>query len=975
MAIYHCSAKTIGRSSGSSAVNSAAYRSGEKLYDQRLDKTFYYAGKILDVMHKEIMAPDKKLPSWVHNRESLWNQVEFAEKRKDSQLAREVEISLPREFTTDQNIALVREYVQKEFVDKGMIADVCLHYGRKGDSYNPHAHVMLTMREIDESGFGKKNIEWNKRELLKEWRESWANLSNKHLALNGHDLKIDHRSLKEQGIELKPQNVELANDAKERLTEQRERQLSIMRENGERLLEKPEIALKAITQSQSTFTNRDIARYLHSRTADNEQFQAVFDKVKLREEIVKIAFEKNQARYTTKEMLDIERQLFKDAAEKSMEHNFAVKEITLSDNLSSEQKAAVEYICQDKGLCSVVGYAGTGKTHMLGEAREIWEANGYRVRGIALSGIAAQGLERGAGIKSCTVARVLIDWENGREALSKKDILVIDEAGMIGTRDMARIVGEARGKGAKLVGLGDPQQLQAIGAGAAFRGVVERDGYLEMSDVRRQDKSWQSQATKDFAMGKTQKALDTYANENKIQAFETKELAINEMVKMWAENRSSQETQIILSYKRADVAELNKQAREVLKGVGELDHGIDIKTTNGKKEFSKGDQIYFLRNDNGLEVKNGTLGNVLSIEKDGNIKVQINEPSGDRELSFNFKDYNYIDHGYATTIHKSQGITADKSYIFASKGFDLHLTYVAMSRHVKDVQVFYSKEEFSSLSELKYHLSREAIKDNALDYIKTAKDFAKVRGIEAYYKDIEVQHDTAFSVTKDHQGSFDQVNVKNIMGRLEQRVVFKRGLKKIEKMYGCKLNRDLSIGENMRYFADEKIGKQEYALMTTDSQDNMKLVPREICRNIQNGSYVEIYKTADSELIAGPSENELWVRKVKNVETEFGKKMTRNIEDGEMGRYRGVIDYKDREFVIMEQYDKLALINKNICEKGIKEGDYMKIEKAESLDREDGQDNKLRAVHDKKTEKALEQQKVLEVAKMQEKSKDFEISL
>lgn len=382
MAMYHCSVKTIGRSGGSNVVNSAAYRSGEKLKEYQLDKTFYYSGKEMDVMYKEIIAPEK-VPEWALDREKLWNEVERVEKRKDSQLAREVEISLPREFSVDQNIVLVKEYVQKEFIDKGMVADVCMHYGIKGDSYNPHAHVMLTMRNIDEQGFGKKNVSWNNRELLKEWRESWCELSNKHLALNGIDQQIDHRSLKEQGIELVPQNVELPNDAKERLIDQRERQLEIMRENGERLKENPEIALHAITNRQSTFTERDIARYVNSRTVDKEQYDVVMGRIKGNEDLVKLSVDEGKERYTTKQMLDTERKMFKGASKLSNNKGFEVNkefvyEMSEKANLSKEQSSAVEYITQSKGIANIVGYAGTGKTHMLDTAREVWERSGYR---------------------------------------------------------------------------------------------------------------------------------------------------------------------------------------------------------------------------------------------------------------------------------------------------------------------------------------------------------------------------------------------------------------------------------------------------------------------------------------------------------------------------------------------------------------------------------------------------------------------
>ena len=503
MAMYHCSVKTIGRSGGSNVVNSAAYRSGEKLHEYQLDKTFYYSGKAMDVMHKEIMAPEK-VPEWVKDREKLWNAVEAGEKRKDARLAREIEISLPREFSVDQNISLVKEYVQKEFVDKGMVADVCMHYGMKGNSYNPHAHVLLTMRDIDEKGFGKKNVGWNDRELLKEWRENWAELSNKHLSLNGIDQQIDHRSLKEQGIELVPQNVELPSDAKDRLTGQRERQLEIMRENGERLKESPEIALHAITNRQSTFTERDIERYVNSRTVDSEQYDIVMEKIKGHKDLVRLVRlvgEEGKEKYTTKQMLNTEGKMFKEANELSSNKRFEVSkelvyEMNLRSSLSKEQEAAVEYITQSKGIASIVGYAGTGKTHMLDTAKEVRERSGYRVRGATLSGIAAQGLERGARIESRTVARRLVDWENGRDQLGKKDILVVDEAGMLGTKDVARIVGEVKESGAKLVLIGDPQQLQAIEAGAAFRGIAEREGCLEMNNIKRQDIEWQKDATK-----------------------------------------------------------------------------------------------------------------------------------------------------------------------------------------------------------------------------------------------------------------------------------------------------------------------------------------------------------------------------------------------------------------------------------------------------------------------------------------------
>jgi len=197
VAIYHCSVKVISRASGRSAVAAAAYRSGERLTDERLGKCHDYTRKS-DIEHREIMAPDRT-PDWMLDRSRLWNGVEAAERRKDAQLAREVEISLPRELDAEGRRALVDSYVREQFVSQGMIADVSLHRGHSADGQEqPHAHVMLTMRDLTGEGFGKKNRDWNAAERLEGWRSAWADHANQALERAGCDERIDHRSLKDQ---------------------------------------------------------------------------------------------------------------------------------------------------------------------------------------------------------------------------------------------------------------------------------------------------------------------------------------------------------------------------------------------------------------------------------------------------------------------------------------------------------------------------------------------------------------------------------------------------------------------------------------------------------------------------------------------------------------------------------------------------------------------------------------------------------
>ena len=217
MAIYHLRATMISRSQGRSATAAAAYRVAERIEDRRTGLTFDYAARG-GVDHTEILAPDHA-PDWVRDRSELWNRVEESETRKNSQVAREVRVALPDELTHAQRVALVRDYAQAQFVDRGMVADIALHApGREGDERNHHAHILLTTREIDAEGsvpgggFTTKNRDWNKVEVLEGWREAWARDSNAALERAGLEDRVDHRTLVAQRDEA----LELASAARER---------------------------------------------------------------------------------------------------------------------------------------------------------------------------------------------------------------------------------------------------------------------------------------------------------------------------------------------------------------------------------------------------------------------------------------------------------------------------------------------------------------------------------------------------------------------------------------------------------------------------------------------------------------------------------------------------------------------------------------------------------------------------------------
>ncbi len=207
MAIYHLTAQALSRKDNRSATASAAYRSGDKIHDQRSQKTHDYTRR-KGVVFSEIIAPDHT-PDWMHDRAQLWNAVEQAEKRKDSCVAREVEVALPRELDTARNTALLHGFIAEQFTARGIIVDVAMHESQARDGKpQPHAHILFTTREITAHGLGKKNrdVEGNQRnEVLKQWRQAWEAHVNRALADTGETARVDHRTLEIQGLDRLPE--------------------------------------------------------------------------------------------------------------------------------------------------------------------------------------------------------------------------------------------------------------------------------------------------------------------------------------------------------------------------------------------------------------------------------------------------------------------------------------------------------------------------------------------------------------------------------------------------------------------------------------------------------------------------------------------------------------------------------------------------------------------------------------------------
>jgi len=882
MAIYHFHTQSISRSSGRSSTAAAAYRSGSCITDARTGQVHDYTRK-QDVIDSTILLPEGA-PEAFAERATLWNAVELSEKRKDSRTAREINISLPRELSDAQNWQLARDYVQKEFVDKGMIADLAFHRGHGGaGEEQPHMHVMLTTREVTEQGFGYKVREWNNKALLLDWRERWADTCNQRMAELGFDMRIDHRTLEAQGINLEPHHYRNGMVDK-RTGEQFAEYAEVAKRNGERLMNDPSIALDAISTQQSTFSRYDVARFVSRNSFDTEQFNTIYAKVMASPELVALSQDKGDLdRFTTREMLEIEKSMVEIAEGKAQSHTHPVNPKSVNAaiearNLSDEQKAALEHITQRADLAAVVGFAGTGKSYMLGAAKEVWEKEGYKVQGMALSGIAAEGLEAGSGMPCHTIANRLLMWDNNREQLNSRDILVVDEAGMIGSRQMQAILSRAEEAGAKVVLVGDPEQLQAIDAGAAFRAITERVGFAEMSDIRRQKEEWQKEATRDFALQRTGEGLAAYDKRDCVHQYETKDTAIHAMVERWDENRSQNpnEVQIMLAYTRADVKSLNESARAIRSQQGELGKDHIFTVERGERAFAEGDRLYFLRNENKhLDVKNGTLATITQIEGE-RITARL-DGAEKRDVSFNLKDYNHIDHGYAATVHKSQGITVDRAQVLASKHFDRHTSYVAMSRHKESCDIYYSKDEFANTWELTRGLSREGAKDVSIDYaLRHNVDVEKVTSTS-------LSREEHFIQQHNKQNSFDIPDDRRKMAeeRLESRQKDRQSLT-TEKSHRYSNTQDKTAADILAALKDAVNPRN---LLETEADRTKKAEERLEQRQFANASE----------------------RDRARIEAKTGLAISLDaVKEGEKGIYRGAYEIAGRSYGLLEKEDGSA---------------------------------------------------------------------
>ncbi|MFU8841678.1 MAG: MobF family relaxase, partial [Nitriliruptoraceae bacterium] len=504
---------------------------------------------------------------------------------------------------------------------------------------------------------------------------------------------------------------------------------------------------EGLTQTSSSFTRRDVLQQLAGRlpagapvawcervaevllTSDTNLLVALgptrghltsVDVIRRHDGRV-VPVDPGERRYTTKGLLlteqrAINRSIARHDAQVGIARPPMLQRALARRSLTDEQEQMVRRLTSSgAGVEVIVGKAGTGKTYALDAARDAWETSGIRVTGVALAARAALELQESAGIRSTTLARLLAQVDDRRDGspLKPGSVLVVDEAGMVGTRQLARLLHHAEAQSVKVVLVGDPHQLPEIDAGGLFRALATRLPSIELTDNRRQTHGWEQAALDELRHGDPDAALAAYRQHGRIRTADTAEQLRDRLVHDWWDTaKEDLSGSLMIALRRDDVADLNHRARTKMLAAGPLT-GPTITTASGGIELQAGDRIVCLRNDRRLGVVNGTRATITHVHLHDRTIEAVDDRGAPLQLPAGYLDAGHVTHGYAITGHKAQGLTCDHTYTLGTDTLYREWGYVAMSRGKLTNQLYHGPTDRHDDSLHHVHLDDRDDRDEA----------------------------------------------------------------------------------------------------------------------------------------------------------------------------------------------------------------------------------------------------------------------
>ena len=767
MAIFRLNVAIISASTSSSAVRAAAYRHAVRMVSHTFTETTSFTHNAQAMVHAEVALPEDA-PEWAENAfghaafadalrlvradvqaqgsdmseaaihraamarvsERLWNAVEHGEIRlnifpRRARYARSLTVALPRELDQAAQIALMQGYVRASLSDRGMVADWVIHDKSDG---NPHAHIMLTTRDLGAADWGRKRHDWNARDVLSGLRSDWAQHANLALERGGFNERIDHRSNHARGIYLEPDsyNPHVANHARRQgeIAREANRCSDVADANALYLQQHPAHILVVVQAQRAVFTRGDIVAAFEDRLMLTEtELAGLVGEAMGSGAAVRLVQNSpdGQAQYvTTARASEMQRlEILARAMARAMATpGPAAPGIGLlaGSGLTPDQRVAAEAMLSPASLTLVKGYAGTGKTFTLGEVARVWQARGYEVLGGAASGKATQELGGLQGMRTASLAAWDARWSRGEAPERGRFVFIMDEAGMVGAGQWARIAGFVEAMGGKLIAVGDPEQLQPVsdlpGWAAVERGVSQATAgapVAALSSVRRQRSMADRMATEALARGGAEiaPAIRHYIDKG---ALRLDSGVLNDPVSALAAAYyktgpgkapdGADCARIALACTNREVWALNDAIRAQALARGEIDQAgirdygtitrIDRTTPTHERiavplALGPGDRVMLTRPHRGLDLPRSAFGTVVDTRADG---IDLLVDGRSRAVTLDLATFRDLDYGYAATIHKSQGVTVDHTLVLGHGRMNRHAIYVALTRHRDSVTVF-----------------------------------------------------------------------------------------------------------------------------------------------------------------------------------------------------------------------------------------------------------------------------------------------
>ncbi|KJW03825.1 AAA domain protein [Rickettsia argasii T170-B] len=735
MAIQFARIEIVGRSEGKNACLKAAYNARLIIKDERTNITYNFSKKGDNVYHVVL------LPTHVDQKfkdpRVLMNEVERLEKRKNSQLLKDVVIALPddKELDLQDRIAITHEIIKEMgWVKNGLGVQVDIHKPHDGEK-NWHAHLLVTTRRFTENGkaLGAKAVDLNpkfakvkgKAFIIPEDQiihERAKEVINKYFAKLDLEIRVDPISFMPQQHVGPTRMRGIINEIAE--------QNKICKLAHLEIVKNSDGVLNRIIRHQAIFTKLDIKKAVKEIPEEAEK-QKLIREVLNSDRLVKLYNEDgtDTKYYTTQEIRDEELRILRiaDKVNSQIHFNNVIKLKSAIDNLASVNEAQREslqhILINNQGIRILQGRAGTGKSQVLAEAYKIATNHGQNVIGLAPTHKAASELKSKGYQKCHTVKGFLFKLYNGKADLPRNSLLVVDEAGMVGNSDYLELLKVARSNNCNLILAGDERQLTSVERGGMFAVLASKFGSYELSRIRRQSKKLAREMASCFAKSDIAGGLRLLAQHDGLKVDHTLEESMARLINDWSNSTFALKERLIITMRNVEVDSINQGIRGLLKARGLL-AGKEYRhylSSEKHEDYMAGDRILFKTTNKNLQIDNGDFATITSVSND---KFIAKTDSG-KEIEFNPQDVSFK-HGYASTVYKAQGASIKDVYVLHNLSGNSRNSYVAMTRHIEEVKLYYNREATRNIASLISQLSKI---DNRLSSInfKTLEELLAVQ--------------------------------------------------------------------------------------------------------------------------------------------------------------------------------------------------------------------------------------------------------